>query len=241
MTRAQAWLPIAAGLTVRAAACDFAGHGGSDASEVEDVQGEAMEDALALADHWAGEDPIWLVGHSFGATVALRLALARPERVAGLLLFEPVYFVLAHDAGDPAYLAYMTDWHPIGEACAAGAWQQAAALFIARWGGAPWDTLSDRQRARRAVQMQLVYKSGAQLAMPEMPGRLRLSDLSALACPLHIVRGGETNAVIPAIHRAILSAVPQARETVVSGSGHMVPLTHPEVASKLIAQTLAVV
>ncbi|MGH8568721.1 MAG: alpha/beta fold hydrolase, partial [Gammaproteobacteria bacterium] len=37
---------------------------------------------------------VYLVGHGYGAAVALRLALARRERIAGLVLYEPTLFSL---------------------------------------------------------------------------------------------------------------------------------------------------
>src|SRR5262249_17207073 len=43
--------------------------------------------------------PVHLVGHSYGATVALEVALARPSRVASLALYEPVAFHLLRSMG----------------------------------------------------------------------------------------------------------------------------------------------
>jgi pimeloyl-ACP methyl ester carboxylesterase len=45
--------------------------------------------ALAEAVRQEGAAPVFLVGHSLGALVALRLALDEPELVAGLLLLDP--------------------------------------------------------------------------------------------------------------------------------------------------------
>ncbi|HZJ70326.1 MAG TPA: alpha/beta fold hydrolase, partial [Planctomycetota bacterium] len=44
--------------------------------------------------------PLTLVGHSYGAAVALRAALDRPERVRALVLYEPTLFALI-DADAP--------------------------------------------------------------------------------------------------------------------------------------------
>jgi pimeloyl-ACP methyl ester carboxylesterase len=40
-------------------------------------------------------EPLHLIGHSFGAVTALRLALAAPEGVRSLTLIEPVLFAAA--------------------------------------------------------------------------------------------------------------------------------------------------
>ena len=47
------------------------------------------------------EEPMDVVGHSFGATVALRLALAHPDKVRSLTMIEPVFFAVAA-IDDPA-------------------------------------------------------------------------------------------------------------------------------------------
>src|SRR5690242_8615136 len=47
---------------------------------------------LALID--ASEGAVHLIGHSYGGGVALHVALARPERMASLTLYEPSAFYL---------------------------------------------------------------------------------------------------------------------------------------------------
>ena len=43
-------------------------------------------------------EPMDLIGHSFGATVAMRLGMEHPELVRSLTMIEPVYF--AHAVAD---------------------------------------------------------------------------------------------------------------------------------------------
>ena len=40
------------------------------------------------------ERPFHLIGHSYGGAVALRAALTHPEKLASLIVFEPVLFSL---------------------------------------------------------------------------------------------------------------------------------------------------
>jgi pimeloyl-ACP methyl ester carboxylesterase len=40
-------------------------------------------------------EPVDLIGHSFGATVALRLAVEQPQKLRSLILIEPVFFAVA--------------------------------------------------------------------------------------------------------------------------------------------------
>ena len=46
-----------------------------------------LADAVAVLDH-LGWDRAWLMGHSWGAHLAMHVAVAHPERVHGLILFD---------------------------------------------------------------------------------------------------------------------------------------------------------
>lgn len=79
---AEAQLP-----DVAIAAPDLLGHGRSpwDAPWTIDANVAAL---AALTDRHA-DGPVLVVGHSFGGALALQLAAARPDLVAGLLLLDP--------------------------------------------------------------------------------------------------------------------------------------------------------
>jgi pimeloyl-ACP methyl ester carboxylesterase len=79
----------------RVTAYDLRGHGLTEATPAgytsADMAGDfaAVHDALGLA-------PAYLVGHSFGAVVAVHSAVLYPQRVAGLILCDPYFPGLAH-------------------------------------------------------------------------------------------------------------------------------------------------
>ena len=67
---------------------DMSGHGSSEGDFADGTVGGWRDDALlALEARLSG--PTLLVGSSIGGWIALLLALARPERIAGLLLIAP--------------------------------------------------------------------------------------------------------------------------------------------------------
>src|SRR3954452_24508988 len=63
---------------------DYSGHGASGGRFEDGTIGRWTEDALFLIDQLP-EGPVVLVGSSMGGWIALLAALARPERVAGLI------------------------------------------------------------------------------------------------------------------------------------------------------------
>ena len=78
---------------------DQRGHGLSERPP----SGYRIEDSVAdlgrLLESLEVAGPVHLVGHSYGASVALRAALAEPERFASLVLVEP-HCAESHDGGD---------------------------------------------------------------------------------------------------------------------------------------------
>jgi lipase len=76
-------------------AFDLPCHGASgDWDGQGDIHDTATDMALTVLDD-IGAQPIDLLGHSFGATVALRLAIEHPERIRSLIMYEPVFFAAA--------------------------------------------------------------------------------------------------------------------------------------------------
>src|SRR5262245_37060519 len=74
---------------------DIGSWGGEHAFTLDD---EAVR-SIALIDRCDG-DKVHLVGHSYGGGVALNIALARPNRIASMVLYEPTAFHLLRQLGD---------------------------------------------------------------------------------------------------------------------------------------------
>jgi len=72
-----------------ALAVDLPGHGVSDPPEAGDCSPSAMAAEVASVVEALDLAPIVLVGHSYGASVAIALLGERPGAVAGLLLVDP--------------------------------------------------------------------------------------------------------------------------------------------------------
>ena len=200
---------------------DLPGHGAAaDADPDRDLHDQATELALAAL-------PIGpVIGHSFGATVALRLAIEAPERVTALVLYEPVLFAAAGDGPGRRETAQRDD---ITVLLAAGEHGAALDRFLAVWGGgAP---LKPEQRAYMEARIPLI--AAASPALNEDAAGI-LPRLRRITVPVLLMEGAESPTVIPEINAALAQALPDARRVQVSGAGHMGPVTHTsEVAAEI--------
>lgn len=239
LAHAGAWSGVAGhlGAALRMTAMDLPGHGRApDWDAAQDLHAQAT--AMARAAMPEAPDGVHLIGHSFGATVALRLALeGAPAR--SLTLIEPVLFAAARAAGDPAYAAHQLGMAPAQAAFEAGHRERAAALFSAVWGGgAPWGDLPPAHRAYMAERIHLVW-AGTPALEDDAAGLLAPGRLEALGVPVLLVEGDRSPAVVGAVQGALAARLPDARRAIIPGAGHMAPVTHPEPVAEAIAAHLA--
>ena len=211
---------------------DLPGHGGSDPW---DGLGD-YHDACTDAARPALDAPRVVIGHSLGATIALRLALEMPERVCALVLMEPVLFAAAH--GTDAARAHAAFDARFAGRMAAGDRTGAAALFLDMWGvGVPFAALPDGDRARMADQMDLIAATAPAL-FDDRAALLRPGGLEGLASPVLLLRGADAPAVTAAINANLAARLPNAKMAEVPGAGHMAPLTHAAQVGTLVGAFL---
>jgi pimeloyl-ACP methyl ester carboxylesterase len=181
---------------------------------------------------------VHLVGHSYGGGVALHTALARPDRIASLTLYEPSAFhLLKRFAGGDAALAEITAVaRKVGEGVISGDYRGAAAFFVDYWGGpGAWDAMRPALQsglARWAPKAPLDFT-----ALIEEPTPARA--YAALHVPVLILRGEHAPAPTRLIAERLPTLVPAARLAVVAGAGHMGPLTHAAEVNALMAGHIA--
>lgn len=230
MGNASYWGPIARDLreSVRIEAPDLPGHGQSP-----DWDGGPPDYHTAVTRAVAElvTRPLDLIGHSMGATVALRIAVAAPEAVRSLTLIEPVLFAAAPDATSDRLL------DQIGTRLDAGDAAGAARDFLNIWGGIDWEAQTDAGKARLIRQIHLVRASNEALRR-DSANILREGGLESIDAPVLIVMGEQSPAVIPAIADALAARLPDVGRAVVPGAGHMLPITHPHHLAELIGLNL---
>ena len=229
MGNASYWGPIAKALSDKVAirAPDLPGHGQSpDWPGTPDFHTYTTRAVAPLIDR-----PMDLIGHSLGATVALRIAVAAPEAVRSLTLIEPVLFAAAPD---PANDALMDD---LAALLHAGQAEAATRRFLSVWGGLDWDAQTPTGRERLMRQMRLVVDSNSTL-MRDGANILREGGLEGIDAPVLLVMGEDSPPVIADIADALAARLPDVGRARVPGAGHMLPITHPAQVAGLIGLNL---
>lgn len=218
-------------------AFDLPGHGKSaDWPGGSSYQDAVVAVARSFLDEMPG--PVDLVGHSFGGTCLLRIAFETPEKVRTLTLIEPPFYDAGRAAGDPEIGRQLRRDEAFASWFSMGDHEAAAKAFLAGWGtGTPWEEIAPEQRAYFADRMHLVETAGNTLNA-DFVGITAPGGLERIPCPVLLIRGGESPGGIAAVHRALLARLPDAREVVVPGAGHMVPVTHPEPVAAAVREFL---
>lgn len=221
--RAASWRPFlnALGGPVSPLLIELPGHGlAEDYDESRDFTDQAVE--LALDEMPSHAVP--LIGHSFGAAVALRIAVERPYRVSSLTLVEPVFFAAAK--GRAVHDKMMRDLAPFISKIEAGSTATASRAFHDLWGEGSWDDLAHEDRTYIMSRIGLVTK-GHSLIMEDRPNLLAPGRLEDLDMPVTFVDGGDSHPVIAEIISALGDRIPDADWVTVPDARHMLPMTHP--------------
>lgn len=180
-------------------------------------------------------DPVDLVGHSFGATVALRMAMAKPHLVRSLTLIEPVLFAVAKADAPDVLAAVEADSRPIDAAWEAGDLELTTRLFNRLWGpGEPkWPDLPEQLRAAMMRAMPVIPASHGTLYLDEN-GTLAPGALDPVTMPALLVTGSGSPPVMAEIAQGLTRRLGNARAVSVPGAGHMLPVTHPAETAELL-------
>jgi esterase len=184
---------------------------------------EALEAAPAVA-----------VGTSAGATIALDLAVRRPDLVRAVVVHEAAWRALRHpDVSGLGTLARM-QWL---------AWRDRypeAAETLLRWvyayrdGGSAWDAFpeawrrSARENGRSAV---------ADLRAT-MGGHPRPQDLAKITVPVVCTYGSRSRSYMRSITRSLAQAIPTASLREIDGAAHAVPFDAPGNFAQVIVEAM---
>lgn len=178
----------------RVLAADLYGHGKSPSWPAE--RPFTLADEAAPLEALLPEgSPVYLVGHSYGAAVALRIAAANRTRVRAMILYEPAIWGTLSELcpNDPATLEIEALRDATLRALDAGRPEAAIERFIDYWGGpGTWSATPEDRRARLIATAHSL-RAGWSATFTE---RWSAAALRSLDIPCRLITGRRSTAAL---------------------------------------------
>lgn len=182
------------------------------------------------------EGPVDLVAHSYGASLAFRLALERPARVRRLVAHEPVLWGVLISDGPPELVSAVDVFAASGfigvEDGGGPRWMEA---FVDYWNvpGA-WKSMPAHHQGAFLSVGEKVFNEVRDLFHERSPAHV----YDALDFPTLITTGQDTTPEEAAVCEALAARLPSRALRRFAG-GHMVPLSHADEFNEVVATFLA--
>jgi pimeloyl-ACP methyl ester carboxylesterase len=203
-------------------------------SETQSLADQALLVARAIPED---AETLLMVGHSFGALVAMKLAAQLGARVSKLVLLEPNAFTLLKQSGRlEAFAEVEALRNCVKSHGVVGKWEIAAERFADYWGGAgSWQKMAPERRAAFAEGLKPSFH-GWDATMNEATSAQEWArDLPRSTMVVH---DPETILAIREIVAILRAACPDWRFETVSCGGHMGPVTRPDLINPIIRSFL---
>jgi pimeloyl-ACP methyl ester carboxylesterase len=174
----------------------------------------------------AQDQPVHLVGHSYGGAVALQTALLWPEHVRSLTVYEPVLFHLLFEDAPSAEVAQLVTGvgRRIVMLALSGRNEEAAALFVTYWSGeGAWTALS---ASRRMAVMARMAKVSAEFEAL-FAARFDVRPLAESGIAVRLVAGTRSPAPARRVTELLTRLLPRAQRVTIEGGVHMSPVIDP--------------
>jgi pimeloyl-ACP methyl ester carboxylesterase len=227
--RVSNWITVRDGLAARFTvyAVDRRGRGETSPSSASSTR-EEFEDVAAVIR--SVDQPVFLLGHSYGAHVALGAASVLPERVRKLILYEPP---TAASLSGPIEQSLQED-------ARRGDWDAFVARFFSEVAQLP----SDELEAIRSSPIWGMLVDGAKPTLSDIEAFRNYDfdpkEFEALAIPVTFLCGSESPPIQFVATNALMETLPEARRLELKGQGHDGmygdPLLFIETVSRVFAE-----
>jgi len=186
----------------------------------------------------AAPDGVHLVGHSYGAAIALKAALMHPDRVRSLGVYEPTIFALVdRDSPRPNATEGIQQAVRDGVACLErGDGEGAARAFIDFWMG---EGSFERTPVERRGPIVEACRNLRRWAFALMTEPATLDEFRRVRVPVLYMVGERSPASSRSVAERLMAVLPDARRVDLAGLGHMGPVTHPQPVNEAVGAFLA--
>lgn len=226
----------AVGGTMRAAALDLRGYGGSSLGIGQSTIDDYCADIVRVADV-LGAPRLVLCGLSYGSWIATSFAMRHPERLAGLVLSGGCTGM--SEAGPDEREAFRLSREVPLDAGQTPADFAPAVVKVLAGPGA-----SDAVRAELASTMAAIPATTYRDALVCFTNPLERFDFARLTMPVLMMTGEHDRLAPPAEIRGVagriadMSASPDVRFEVIAGAGHVCNLEQPGIYNNLLVEFL---
>ncbi|GIT90112.1 lipase LipV [Jannaschia pagri] len=224
LASSAAWGPLARACGARDwITPDLPGHG---AAPDFDGRGRFMDAALERVQAAMPDGAVDLVGHSYGAVLALRLLVDLPERFRSVTLIEPVLFAAAEPGARARHRAEMV---PFAKALAGDDRDRAAEVFHGLWGEGAWADLPQPIRRHLAARIHLIQATEPEVMddihgiLPRLPADREVT----------VILRQDPPEIVSAIAQGLATRLPKLRRYGM-GQGHMLPQTAVSDVAKVL-------
>jgi len=233
----QNWASVVPSLSrwFRVLAYDRRGHSRSERPAGQGSVRDDVTDLIALLEELR-HAPAHVVGNSFGASIVLRVAAARPELFRRLIVHEPPLFGLLKDEpkAREALAAVQERMSAVASLLTAGDWTGGARQFVETiaFGPGAWPELPEELRET------FVFNAPTWLDEVHDPAALEidLSGLRGFAAPALLTIGDQSAPFFPLVVDRIAAVMPQATLRTFAGAGHVPHLSHPEEYVRVVTE-----
>jgi pimeloyl-ACP methyl ester carboxylesterase len=206
-----------------------------------DLPGFGEAHARSPVAHWEevaatiealGVERAALVGNSFGAAVALRVAAVHPGRVASLTLFS------APDVPEPEPSPELqVIWDAVDRAEQAGDHEAMVEEIVAGWvRPAALATVGPRIAAMQRANLR--GRGAGEVEFAEDPLEVHPGRIAAIECPVLLAAGEEDLPDFKDAVDGLAAHIPTATTQLIPDCGHLAPLEAPAESLRLILETL---
>ena len=171
------------------------------------------------------EQRVYLIGHSYGGSVALKAAMCFPEKTEGLLLLEPnPFYLLRQNHRMEGYREALELRDQIRKHGSKNNWTPAADFFANYWIGP--GALENMSEKRKHIFIEGLKPNLYEWGMLEEQSTLE--EIRNLSQRTMLIYDPKTVRSILEITELLKEACPDWNFEKVPGAGHNAPLTHPE-------------